>query len=1484
MGCLVNRDVKTKEILNTYVRDSASPLNPKKENGKPIVSLLYNKLVGTTVGSEPELGLAKQTALSIWAITTTPLFRSQFNGTFDKNGEPEFKIGTENKGSFAYWDSKDGTQLMRIELGDKRLRYESNTALIAELVKDSVFEDEPILPEMKEYLEKYGQDALKRANASLGAALEFVTDADAWEKAKSDPDYEKKNFRMNAMGQKERIDGKGHLLTGTSFNGNNQVQHLTKGFDNTRWNDSLTMGENLGNMFWNIGKTNAIDKSFKLLINDKLVNYAEFVKEKNTLFYNGTDKGSIIHLRNQRQYARNQEDYDTITGKINALILANNARGGKLTENAYSFVETIQAAQDQKMGINKEAIVFFEKVIHAPVMGIHGVIDKMVIRPDGKMTITEIKSSGFLDQNNKTFSFFRTDIQGDLAVDIEVSTLNKAKVQLVQNMMAVALTYPGIRFSLCGIENLASIAKAQESGFTPLSKREVSDIMKMLLAFYKAEKALGNKSQFSHIYDQLMALDKIAIRDIYLNPENVDAYVDVVELKYVRKGDKKVLMATDKSEDRLKILEQRLAMGVGMHADMNRVSNYIKFEGKDSGLGNNFNFTEDIKEILAIFSNLGDDPAIFNDDISWANKWIGGTTSNVSHPVIQIYNEYFHAKKLQRDKAALKLRTQYDAHFLNSYNEWAIANGMTPFSGTNKFSERFFTSGDATKFWAHFYKEINVGSYTKTVRITQAEATSKTDKALLKFLDDYYESVLSDTYTEQIKTIDKDGKETTTEKKAFIYDDATYTVDSFNRPKSINHLEVFQGKGWQMGNTNNWNWLDVTSVKDENGQLIQRIPFTPNTSMLPYEYEQRYEWDKDEKGNPIKSKSALIRLKNTFLKHLSGFFDRQDNYKGASDIRMVELKYLGSESENIANYSMDLGAQFGKFMENIESKRHMDTVLAIAEAISTHSENTLKDRGYNENQINIADWLRKQARWQIKGERPDDDPVRNNRAFAKTLFRIPIAAYNEKTGKYKEYIFTLHTIIRGMTTFASYVFMSINPKGSLLNAAQAVFTSLKTGLSMQSASKFLGMKKQFIDLTVGDYIKGLKMWSTMQESAINGDPESAKLYLLAKEMSYLPNDYSYFDIQDSFGLNPNSWKNPSGLMVMHTAVEEANALAILYAQLKSLKIGPIDKVTGEQSSAWDMYQVDSTEKVGAQTIHKLVWKDDFNRGNSYQNGAYRPTYGLTAQEVIKLKRVYERIQGNYRHEERSIVEMYVLGQFFMQFKRYLPSMIRGQFRGRISDSSLGQNVEVKRNGETVLEWRNRMTTGKYILLMNWFFGAVLRPLMSKIPASTGQLKHMTDLGSVKSKYLFSQQLSFSEMSEDEQTMVMDAMLSLSVYFAIALAGLKMEDESGKKDPWYLFLENINSTMVQPWNLFKLTDTIKSMATPVSVSLMGNILLGFGELAHRGFQVGLGYKEEMRNEKGNIPGTKKILRGFPVSKGFVDTWDTVIRKGAKGNEE
>ena len=70
------------------------------------------------------------------------------------------------------------------------------------------------------------------------------------------------------------------------------------------------------------------------------------------------------------------------------------------------------------------------------------------------------------------------------------------------------------------------------------------------------------------------------------------------------------------------------------------------------------------------------------------------------------------------------------------------------------------------------------------------------------------------------------------------------------------------------------------------------------------------------------------------------------------------------------------------------------------------------------------------------------------------------------------------------------------------------------------------------------------------------------------------------------------------------------------------------------------------------------------------------------------------MHGGYREDERTRLEYYVVGELLMQFKRYLPALVRnvlmsnrdlssyGRWKYRGSDNKLLTNAK----GEVVMKW------------------------------------------------------------------------------------------------------------------------------------------------------------------------------------------------------
>jgi hypothetical protein len=91
------------------------------------------------------------------------------------------------------------------------------------------------------------------------------------------------------------------------------------------------------------------------------------------------------------------------------------------------------------------------------------------------------------------------------------------------------------------------------------------------------------------------------------------------------------------------------------------------------------------------------------------------------------------------------------------------------------------------------------------------------------------------------------------------------------------------------------------------------------------------------------------------------------------------------------------------------------------------------------------------------------------------------------------------------------------------------------------------------------------------------------------------------------------------------------------------------------------------------------------------------------------------------------MEMSVIGQWFLQFKKYMPTIIKQQFISRRKDGALGTYVPVVKadgkivqdEGLTVYRWEQKLNEGRVNVALNL--------LMSTL----GQ----KDLGYVKDSYL-----------------------------------------------------------------------------------------------------------------------------------------------------
>lgn len=1374
--------------------------------------------------------------------TDTNTFKSSYTGELSETGEPvlvQLKEGKTPTYGFINADKEvilsfvaDKAYMAFNEADPKNINY------IAEGIfnQDSDIDNRP-LSLIQQTIAATNKDTMYDISVRHRAAYAMIVN-------------NKRNY--DNLGSKEieglirRIDSDGNIIRGTGFNDDGLAQFLKEGYIVSDWDKKLSYGENKANQYWKDKDPNEI----VIIGEDTYINKQAFIDEKNRNSNLGTLSGTVKHLYDEWIHAsplRRQ----SLKLKINDIVTKAIEEGLIKNSKYLSWMETIATHVLEREGITSETVVLHEQPFVNTILGINGRIDKIIIYPDGYISLREIKTSqrigtsGYVELFKYGFKEY-----------MEANPLNEAKVQVMLYALSMAIDNPKVKFTNLGIDLYTSLdSSISGANNISLSKEDVTRILSMINNMINSV-ALDPSSPISGIKTRLLKraeidkglLDRINDVHTYINMPTVSA-----EKKNI--GGKST-MATSFGQNTIEAAQQAVKE---LKMDMGFFYNPDTFKNK--AYQDNIGFVRDryeksqqnINKFVSIMSGGGLATDIWEKDLSWLNFIVGGTTSNVRNALVDVYNNYMHQ---QMNKATSAYNSDMDKmfqYFLPVLNKYLVSIGKSPINTLDEkiyglFNRSDFMGKNITKIWDSMFITENFEGQTKKYRkrVDQFKADQKEEVAFAKFLDAYYAKWLK-------------GDE------AFINQDATYRLNADGTAKVISHLAVMNGYGeGGKPSLNPFEYDKITTATTLEGKEVF-IPFNPAAPMMTHEYDKKLEVG--GKKNPF--------WKKYFVKYFTDFVDNNINQTESDNTRMVVMRYLGKNTQTGFDTTIDLAWAFSAFSKNMNSKVEMDDVAAIGSAMSEYLDHKDADKDEEQKTKRLSSFLRKQSAYQAKGKLPEDDPIVNVRQTMTDLFHLPIKVPITEGGatKHREYIINLHTFLRGLRSTATHVIMTLNPIGGVFNGIQAIFSSVKYGTSYSIGKWAIkGSKLEAFDFSAKDYGKGIIEWKQMQESAIGGNADKSKLFLLAREFSYLPKNLEYFALQEDSLTTPLKFLSFNSLAFMHTAAEEMNTMAILYAQMNALTV---TTKSGEVIPMYKAYNVISEIENGV-TTHKLKWRDDVGmRGTEKVGDSYIPIYGLTPKEIIKLKRVYERLQGNYRKEEKSYVELYALGQVMLQFRRFLPSMIRNQFQGRRADSSLGHYESTKieegpRTGETVLQWKERMISGKYYVLFNYFLGGIIAPFMKKRVKGGSVDGEVNKSNGVASSFEIMDQFRWDDMAPDEQVQVIDSLVTLGTMLALTLWSWKEAKDDGEKDSLAKALKRLSETVSQPWSLLQTISSMKNLSiTGVSGNILFNQVSGLAEMFGNEAMWLSGMKDSPYNEQGNLPGFSKFIRNLPLMRSIKD---------------
>jgi len=416
----------------------------------------------------------------------------------------------------------------------------------------------------------------------------------------------------------------------------------------------------------------------------------------------------------------------------------------------------------------------------------------------------------------------------------------------------------------------------------------------------------------------------------------------------------------------------------------------------------------------------------------------------------------------------------------------------------------------------------------------------------------------------------------------------------------------------------------------------------------------------------------------------------EDNYVTEdSGIPLRYFKHSGSDVVTEANHSWNVETAFKFFMTSLKTKEQLDPVYDVALGVYNglqEEKNEVGEQRYGK----LVQWLDNQITLQVTGKQDSD---------SLTAKKITLKA-NKLTEKLTDIpegtpiVVSQDRLLRFIKSSVTYSVMSFkvwSPVRNALMIAAANSTQATRGWVNSALSYIIGVPPESFEtinldggrVAVRDYMKA-KMF---------GKEDESKLWNIAKNLDWLPDNYPYAVNNDRLLSQSIKLSATSNAFLFYQIGENLGALWQLAGLMKSIKI---KDATGKETTLWDAYDNKGNWTVGERGVTQLA------------DGSFVPLKELTALEIKSLKRAYEKLNGSYRTEEKTAMEVSVLGDFIMQFHKYFYQYLKVLFASPYKDITVGKYVlkGERPDGMPVYQWHSEVMEGQLRVLTSSIFAAM----------------------------------------------------------------------------------------------------------------------------------------------------------------------------------
>ena len=414
-----------------------------------------------------------------------------------------------------------------------------------------------------------------------------------------------------------------------------------------------------------------------------------------------------------------------------------------------------------------------------------------------------------------------------------------------------------------------------------------------------------------------------------------------------------------------------------------------------------------------------------------------------------------------------------------------------------------------------------------------------------------------------------------------------------------------------------------------------------------------------------------------------------DIYIEKDDNGLSRIKYMpvNSANEDVEmNHSLNLEIMYKNFMGNLLDIQYMDPAISYARGIKSVLELEKKENPQSVSIKNTVRYLDSMIKLNMQGMRvkPDDITIMGTK-------------------------FNPDKLINSVVNWTGMAILALHPFIASFNLALVVMFSHMKAVSNQMTSLITGEPEK-IPYGLKDLAKADMLALSYLFDVIRGAAKTNKMELFLEMLQFRADNYDWKGRNSSLIIGNSKVLDKSNFYLLNQWGESFGSFILLASMLNHKK----DEVTGK--SIYDSYEVvdgvlvwkggDQTKvnpKTGERGLRGRIYRGDDEDGNPM----YEDLYGLNSHEISMMKNITRQMNGSYREDERTAIEVYGTSRLIMQFKRYMPVYLWEMYGSKNKDFSMEKYAKKGVVDDSpMLIPQKQMNQG-----MMWLTGRTLRMLM-----------------------------------------------------------------------------------------------------------------------------------------------------------------------------